>query len=221
MGLKLRYNLFYGVEAEGVYDALESFWTQHGHQILISAPLAGRHVPSDGYQLYQSQGGWTLLDWDIGWEWTLRRQAQLHVARALGCAGLLVFVYDGNYWGYELFNDGRTIDQFVQDPDEAGWFPDRACSGQPELFVAQFPALGLHPDDVASYLLPMPDDWDMNDVWDSPARKGDQFGRGDECAVIDFLRMLGVEIELRDGYVTPMAAPWRRFAVTSGTSRSD
>jgi hypothetical protein len=30
----------------------------------------------------------------------------------------LIFVFDGDYWGYEFFNQGQVIDCFVQDTDE-------------------------------------------------------------------------------------------------------
>jgi hypothetical protein len=159
MGLKLRYNLFYEVEADAVYAALESYWTERGRQIQTT-------VRRDEYVLYHSEHGWMLLEWDGGWEWELRRAAQLHVSRVLGCAGLLVFVYDGDYWGYELFNHGREVDHFVQDPESTGWFPGSSCSGQPELFAAQFPPGRLRPADIAPYLLPMPE-YHEDPQWDS------------------------------------------------------
>jgi hypothetical protein len=220
MGLKLRYNLFYAVQAEPVYQALASFWGQRHCQLQTTAIRALPAAAWDTYTLYEERGGWTLLDWDGGWEWTLRREAQLHVSRVLACAGLLVFVYDGDYWGYELFNQGHAVDHFVQAPDASGWFPGHSCSGQPHVFAAQFPSAGLQPEDIAAYLAPLPEDWDDELVWDRPARPGDEFSRGDECAVIDFLRMLGVGIELRDygtsgRYVTPVANPLRSFKVIS------
>jgi hypothetical protein len=84
-----------------VYAALESFWTERDRQILTTALRPPPEAVWDEYLLYQRQYGWTLLEWDGGWEWELRREAQLRVSRVLGCSGLLVFVYDGDYWGYE------------------------------------------------------------------------------------------------------------------------
>lgn len=92
MGLKPRCNLFHAVDAEPVYQALVSFWEQRHSRLQAIAPAA-----RDAYRLHGQRGGWALLDWDAGWEWTLRREAQLHVSRVLGCAGLLVFMYDGDY----------------------------------------------------------------------------------------------------------------------------
>ncbi len=205
MGLKLRLNLFSGTDAQAVYVALESFWTAQGYRL---------EAGPGGYVLHETRDGWTQLDWDAGWEWDLRRKAQLHVSRVLDRPGLLVFVYDGDYWGYELFARGEEVDHFVQDPERTGWFPDRDCTGRPELVAAQFPAHGLRPSDVAPYLVPRPDDWWPDDgIWDAPARPGDEYGRGAECAVLDFLRLLGVRIGLRERYVTPAAPAWKAFRV--------
>ena len=211
MGLALRYNLFYSVEAEQVYQALASFWAQR-HCRLRTTPL---QPPRGAYTLYEPRADWTLLDWDGGWEWELRRQAQLHVSRVLGCAGLLVFVYDGDYWGYEVFYAGVAVDHFVQDSAATGWFPGYDCSGRPHVLAAQFPGAHLRPADIATYLTPIPENWDTDLEWNRPARTGDEFSRGDECAVVDFLRMLGVGVELRDDgngrrRVTPTAT--RRIA---------
>jgi hypothetical protein len=218
MGLKLRYNLFYGVESKAVYGALKWFWAKQHHQVLTTPLRSLPAVASDEYLLYQATDGWTLLDWNGGWEWTLRRRMQLHVSQVLGCAGLLVFVYDGDYWGYELFNDGVEIDHFVQNREAVDWFPDRSCAGQPEVFAAQFPGTRFRAVDIAPYLVPR-SEAGLDDLdWNRPARLGDQFSRGDECAVLDFLRMLGVGIQLRDQgnrrqYAIPLASPWRAFKV--------
>jgi hypothetical protein len=218
MGVKLRYNLFFGVEAEQVYQEEVAFWAGSGRQV-VDRPLPASVAQSawEDYELYCLDAGWTLLAWDGGWEWTLRRAAQLHVSRALSCAGLLVFVHDGDFWGYELFNGGVTVDQFVGrgDPEPEFWFPGRDCRGQPQLFASHVPTLALAPSDIGANLLPEPDfdDDDARTAWNVPARSGDQYRRGDECAVVDFLRMLGVRIEVQASYVTPLAPLWRAFAV--------
>jgi hypothetical protein len=57
-----------------------------------------------------------------------------------------------------------------------------------------------HPDDPA--------EWERLDV---PARAGDEFTRFDECAVLDFLRAIGVDVGLEQDYVTFRAEIWRSF----------
>jgi hypothetical protein len=106
----------------------------------------------------------------------------------------------------------------VQEPEESGWFPGVSCAGRPGVLAARFPGAGLWAEDVAAYVVQRPEHGDDDREWDSPARPGDEFSRGDQCAVVDFLRMLGVGIELRDRgtgtrYVTPLADPSRAFTV--------
>jgi hypothetical protein len=113
MGLALRYDVFHGVDARAVYGALSWYWASRRHRLAERAPRTLPMRAADEYVLHEQRDGWTLLSWDGGWEWTRRREAQLHVSRVLGCAGLLVFVYDGQYWGYELFDRGEVVDRFV------------------------------------------------------------------------------------------------------------
>jgi hypothetical protein len=212
----MRVNAFRGVAHTDVYAALAEFWSRHDRRAEPVPPDS----EVDAFELHEQRAGWTVLDWTRGWEWTLRRQAQLHVSEVLGCPGILVFVYDGDTWGYELFDRGRVVDWFVQGPEEGNtWFPGKDLSGRPEAVVSAFPDLALDRSDVAAYLVQPPalepdEGWnEAEDVWDVPARPGDRFRRGDECAVLDFLVLLGVAVDLVDGYVTWPAPVWRRFRV--------
>src|SRR4051812_6094037 len=108
VGLALRLNAFRDVEAPDVYGALATFYEKRG-AVLVSERDGRR-----SHDLRERRGRWCVLEWDAGWEWKVRREAQLHVSRQLGVAGLLVFVYDGDYWGYELFDRGEAKDHFVQ-----------------------------------------------------------------------------------------------------------
>ncbi len=224
MGLKLRLNLFYDVDHVAVYEVLSEFWASKK-----------RHVrESDGeacYDLHQSENRWVVLSWDAGWEWILRREAQLYVSNALSCKGFLIFVYDGNYLGYEFFNAGIPLDQYIQD-EEPGtgidWFPGKKCSGNPDLITAEFPFLSY--ETLRSYMFRDPAfaPWNNSLVGQQvveenrrrsaerekvnvPARNGDEFKRFDECAVLDFLRFLGVGIELREQYVRILAPKYKSF----------
>jgi hypothetical protein len=109
MGLSLRLNVF---------GALAEFYRNRGAALARSADRQRR------YDLYQRQGNWCVLDWDAGWEWKQRREAQRFVSARLNTSGLLIFVYDGNYWGYELFQNGKVLNRFVQWPsgEEQNWF---------------------------------------------------------------------------------------------------
>jgi hypothetical protein len=210
MGLFIRINAFRGAAHGDVYAALTEFWSGHARQVEPVAPGAA----VDAFGLYEQRDGWTGMHWTGGWEWKLRRQAQLQVSRALGCAGILVFGYDGDDWGYELFDRGVSVDWFVQWPQAGNtWFPGRDLSGRPEAVVAAFPDLGLSRSDVAAYLVQRPADGDADDAWYAPARPGDRFGRGDECAALDFLGLLGVAVDVTAEGVGLSGPLWRRFRV--------
>jgi hypothetical protein len=202
MGLALRYNLFNGVDAKAVHGALAWYWASRRHRLEERTPRTPPLRATDEYLLHEQRAGWTLLSWDGGWEWTRRREAQLHISRALGCVGLLVFVYDGQSWGYELFDRGEVMDRFVaeiDDPDR--WFPGEDVSGHPGLVAAALPDRALEPGDVEAVL----------------RHQARPAGHG----ALDFLRLLGVDVERGEAegpwwYVAPAAPRWRAFAVVAG-----
>ncbi len=210
----MRATLFYGVEPARVYDAYARYWTDMGHPLMaLGEPNLRQGF--DELDLYEPNNGWTILSWNAGWEWDVRRRAQMAVSRELNCAGFLIFVFDGDYWGYELFRDGVALDHFVQDQEESDtWFSESDCRGRPDLIAAEFP--WVRADDAAAYLVQQPDvsesvaEYDRLDI---RARPGDEFTRFDECAVLDFLRLLGVAVELRDHYVTLLSPIWRAFEI--------
>ena len=61
----------------------------------------------------------------------------------------------------------------------------------------------------------MAEAWAAYDRLDVPARPGDEFTRFHECAAVDFMRLLGVEVDLRDDYVTMLSPLWRAFRITN------
>ena len=207
VGLKLRLNLFEGVAAPDVYGALTAFYAKRG------AALAAEPDRWRRYELHHRQGRWCVLDWDGGWEWKQRREAQLFVSMQLHTTGLLVFAFDGEYWGYELLRDGEVVDRFLQNPSAgATWFPGDPCDGNASVLARE---LGLSEHGLAPYLVQQPTDSDPDQAdWrelDLPARSGDEFGRFHECAVVDFLRAIGVQVEVSQGYVRMRSEVWRSF----------
>lgn len=213
MGGFLRCNLFHGVDHQQVYEALSEFWHSEGYRLALADPKR-----TDVYTLHEQRDGWTALEWTAGWEWDLRRRAQFHVSRVYDRPGLLTFVYDGDYWGYELFHHGTEVDHFVQWTDaEQRFFDDRPVHGRPELLVAQFPALKLDLEHARGYLTgysiddPAYEDFlweDDDDPRNRPVREGDRWGRLDAGAVFDFWRFLGMEPH---GGTSLYPPAWRRF----------
>src|SRR5690349_9482962 len=105
VGLFMRMNAFRGVSHVDVQAVVAEFWSSHGRRVERVPPDA----EVDAFDVYEQRDGWTVMWWTRGWEWKLRRAAQLYVSEALGCAGILVFVYDGDEWGYELFDRGAAV----------------------------------------------------------------------------------------------------------------
>lgn len=200
MGLKIRWNLF-NAPAEAVYDAFAAFYGRRGSRLRPADDGTGRIT------FYCEQNGWTVVDLESGWEWKVRREAQLFVSRELWCAGFLIFVYDGEYWGYEFFDRGVSVDHFVQEATgKPIGFPGEDCRGNPHTIAGRLPFLLV--EDIAPYLV-QKRDWVIPEGTDFPARPGDEFRRFDECAVLDFLRMIGVPTEIRDHHVRLKASVFR------------
>jgi hypothetical protein len=193
MGLKLRYNLFWNTTASAVFECYASVFAERRRPFGVSGNDAER------FDFYTEDNGWTVVSLDSGWEWEDRRETQFCVSRRLWCPGFLIFVYDGNYWGYEFFDRGQSIDHFVQEATgQPVGFPGEDCRGKPELIAAHLPM--LRAEEIAPYLV-QKHDWVIPEGANILARSGDEFRRFDECAVLDFLRMLGVRIQLEDDYV--------------------
>jgi hypothetical protein len=229
MGLKLRLNLFYQQQHSDVYEALTQYYTS-----------LGRALQSEGREfsrldLHQYDHPWTVLNLDGGWdEWNLRREACKHVSRVLNCAAFSLFVYDGDFWGYEMVHAGNAVDYFIQAPDHsADWFPNQNTMGSASTVTHYLPSVSedqaqpylvqhlAYPEDAPAHPAPIWEEWTaQRDALDVAARAGDEFTRFSECAVLDFLRMLGIRVELRTRpgevtrYVTFVAPVWRSFWIS-------
>lgn len=204
MGLKLRYNLF-RANAEDVCSAYASYYgRQRNEKIRFLTDSTG------GLRVYSQDNGWVVVDEGTGWDLEGRRETYLFLSQYLWCAGFFVFVYDGEYWGYEFFDHGQVFDHFVQESvGEPIGFPGDDCRGNSRIIAEHLPFLRV--EDIAPYLV-QKHNWIIPEGMDIPARPGDEFRRFSECAVLDFLRMLGVAIELRDHRVQLKAPLFRSLA---------
>jgi len=215
MGLFLRYNLFYDVTHDNVYAAYARFYAE------CRQPLQSSGDEQFKLTIHETENNWVAIDLDSGWERDVRQAAYLFASQLLSCPGFFVYVYDGLHWGYECFDNGVVLDQFVSDPEPDGVaycdeFP--SCNGNAELIAACFPH--LNSKDISPYLIkkssPAPDEtplayFERKKVLDIPPRPGDEYSRFDPLAVLNFLRMLGVRVEARDGYVILLSPQYRSF----------
>lgn len=217
MGFFLRYALFYEVTSEGVYAAYARFYAERNQ------PLQA--VGDDFYQLtiHEADNRWVVLALDRGWEREVRQKAYLFTSQLLSCSGFFIYVYDGLHWGYECFDKGVVLDQYVSvvEPDGVAYCDESdTCSGNADLIATYFPPLNAK--DVAPYLMKKPSlipDENLSAYserkagLDIPPRPGDEYPRFHPSAVLNFLRMLGVRVEVRDGYVTPLSPKYQSFWV--------
>lgn len=193
MGLKLRYQVFRHTTASAVYGAYLSFYESRGRPLQVTGADWQR------IDFHREIDDWVVVSLDGGWEWKERRELQLSVSSRLWCPGFLIFVYDGDYWGYEFFDHGEVFDRFVQEATgEPIGFPNANCRERPDVLASHLPHLRAR--DIAPYLV-QKHDFAIPEGMDVSARPGDEFRRFDECGVLDFLRMLGVDVVLQGGYV--------------------
>ena len=150
MGLMLRYNLFYKTTGDAVCGALKSFYARRGKPLQLAGPEDKR------IDVHGQDNNWVVVALDGGWEWNERREAHLFVSQRLWCPGFLVFVYDGDYWGYEFFANGQVLDHYVQQADDGDapiGFPGEDCLGNAEVLVQHLPFLKR--SEIAPYLVQM------------------------------------------------------------------
>ena len=110
------------------------------------------------------------------------------LSRVLNCPVLLTYIYDGDFWGYELWKKGKELDQFasVHDYFDEGEPPDKPGDAET---VAQL--FGVEPERIARYLVPWPEE-DLDEY----AYEGDDSAMGDCWQMADFLDALGFDYNL-------------------------
>ncbi len=96
---------------------------------------------------------------------------------------MVLYMYDGDYWGYLFYQNGAALDQFSSLPDYFGEGSPPDCPGNAELLAKLF---GVPADSIAPYVRP----W-REEAMGGFARQGDQFEIGDCWQLADFLEALG------------------------------
>lgn len=206
MGFKLAVNLYANHRAQEVAETLRSFYRVHGQRSLeIFQQLYGRHEIREVLDIRDYPPHWSLVDIFMEPEHWIRER-HLFVSGMLHCPGLFIFEYDGDYWGYELFDNGVVLDRFTSNANYSGYFAGQDCRGAPGILAEKLPFVNI--ENIKPYLVRLPD-WETvsEDEYDKfqretdvPPRLGDQFRRWDECAVLNFLRALGITGNLSGGF---------------------
>lgn len=107
------------------------------------------------------------------------------LSRVLSRPVLLTYIYDDDFWGYELWQKGKELDRFASLPDYFG--KGEAKPGDAGLVARLF---GADPERIAPYLLP----W--KEGAEGYACEGDEFTIGDSWQMADFLDALGFDYDL-------------------------
>jgi len=125
---------------------------------------------------------------------------------SLSCPVMVLFTYDGDYWGYFLWRGGAELDQFHSLP---GYFSPEKPSrrrGNAALIARLF---NVEEEAIENYLLP----WE-EDKMGSFSYDGDTFAIGDCWQMADFMTALGFDYDLLDPRPeaeTPLTPPSRSF----------
>lgn len=111
------------------------------------------------------------------------------VSKELGNAVLLLYIYDGDYWGYFLYDNGAEIDRFVPMPDyfeEVSEADMQQMKGNADVIAKYF---HVDKDSFEKYLV----FWtgDMMDDYSAKAYEDDEFGQCEDWQMTDFMRKLG------------------------------
>lgn len=127
-----------------------------------------------------------LNDGAMGFE-SAGRMSGTSDGTGLDCPVMGLYIYDGDFWGYELWHKGKELDQFASLPDyfDQGEPPDKP--GNAELVARLF---GVEPERIVRYLTP----W-REEAVDEYAYEGDVNAIGDCWQMADFLDALGFDYD--------------------------
>ena len=115
------------------------------------------------------------------------------LSEELSKAVLLLYIYDGDYWGYFLYDKGLEIDQFVPMPDyfeEATEEKLQQVKGNADMIAKYF-----HVDkaSIEKYIVFWTNSMMKN--YSVKAYEDDEFGQCEDWQMVDFMRKLGYPYE--------------------------
>ena len=149
----------------------------------------------ESYQFAESdQGNVTVLyqDETIDWDDTSRQ-----LSETLRKPVFSLHIHDGDLWMYLLFADGRQVDQFNPVPDYWEELSDEewaSWSGNAAVVSQYWP--NVSQEQIANYLVR----WDLKDEaeYGSKAYPEDEFGRGEDWQIVDFMAKVGLVVPGED-----------------------
>ena len=106
----------------------------------------------------------------------------------LSCPVMVLYIYDDDYWGYFLWENGAELDRFASSPD---YFEPASPPSKPGNAPLASQRFGVEPGTIERYLLP----WDEEEMG-SYAYEGDCAVIGDCWQMADFMGALGFDYDL-------------------------
>lgn len=170
------------------FDAFES---GGGSEDCIEDDMIISELIPDECQYAESAHGVSILinDGCIGYDSLAKA-----VSRETGKVFLLLYIYDGDYWGYWLYDKGTAIDQFNSMPDYFEEVPEEEIhklKGDAEIIAKYF---DVEATSIERYLVR----W-SEETMDKKAYEDDEFGYED-WQMADFMRKLGYPYEFNEEY---------------------
>lgn len=110
------------------------------------------------------------------------------LSRRVNCPVLLGYIYDDDFWGYELWQKGGLLDQFASVHDYFDKDSPPNKPGDAELIARCF---GVEPGRIARYLIPWPEE-----PGEEYAYGDDKAVTGDSWQMADFMEALGFDYDL-------------------------
>jgi len=117
---------------------------------------------------------------------------------------MVLYIYDDDYWGYWLYQEGREVDRFATLPD---YFGPNDPPDRPGNAAAVAQSFGVEPKAIEKYLIPWPQGLAASDEEDVYAYESDFYALGDFWQLTDFMKALGFNYDLLDPQPNAPAGP--------------
>jgi len=109
---------------------------------------------------------------------------------AVDCPVMGLYIYDDDFWGYDLWWKGKALDQFASMP---GYFDEDSPPYRPGEAQTVARCFGVEPERIERYLVP----WDEEAMdGDGRAYDDDKAAIGDSWQLADFMNALGFDYDL-------------------------
>jgi len=112
------------------------------------------------------------------------------LSETMDCPVMGLYIYDDDFWGYDLWQKGKALDEFASLP---GYFEEDSPPNRPGDARILARCFGVKPERIERYLIP----WDEESMeGDNCAYDGDRAVIGDSWQLADFMNALGFDFDL-------------------------